>query len=393
MLKCFLDTADKTMCTGCRACELSCPKSAIKMVEDSEGFYFPVISESDCIHCDICRKNCPVTTPPEKRLYIDFYAAQSKNEKELANSSSGGCFITLAKQIIEEGGVVFGCVFDEDFNAVTVCAETYEELIPMQGSKYVQCNVGATYKQAEALLQDGRKVFYTGTPCQIAGLKKYLRKEYENLITMDFLCHGVPSNKLFKENIKYLEKKYKGKLSNYKFRDKSKKGWGMMTSFSVGKRKVYQQGRLNAYAGAFTLGLIDRECCYSCKFVGQKRMSDITVADFWGFKDFNYEFKKVYDGVSIFMVNTDKGKVMCGKLESKMLFSGRKIEEAFSGNASLASDTRNMAIPNARKVVYENMNKYDSLAEGFLKPKNYRNLLIIQHIPRWMTRLIRTLKG
>jgi len=393
MLKCFLDTSDKTMCTGCRACEQACPKGAIAMTEDAEGFFYPVINEEICVHCDICRKTCPVSQPPEKNKYIAFYAAQAKSKKDLEKSSSGGCFITLAKKMIEDGGAVFGCIIDDDFNVVKVRANTYEELVPMQGSKYVQCDVKDTYKEAKELLDSGRKVLYTGTPCQIAGLKNYLKKDYESLVTMDFLCHGVPSNKLFRENVKYLERKFGGKLSDYRFRDKSKKGWYMMTSFRIGKKTVYEQGRINAYAGAFSGGLIDRECCYSCKFVGPTRVSDITVADFWGFKDKSGTFKRALtDGISILMVNTEKGKGLLEKISDKMQLEKRPIEDAIPGNGALGSDERCVPIPSMRKTIYENISDFGKLAEGPLKPRDYKNLVLKQKVPKWLVGFIRKIR-
>lgn len=379
MGNCYLDTYDKTLCVGCRACEQACPKGAIRMCEDTEGYIYPQIDENACVDCGICRKKCPVSNKPETSAYRKFYALQAKNTNELNNSSSGGAFITFAKKIINDGGVVYGCILDSDFKAKICSAHSVDELIPMQGSKYVSSDVGNTYAEVKGHLENGKKVMYVGTPCQIAGLKSFLGKEYEMLVTVDFLCHGVPSGKLFCENIRYLEKKYKGKISDYRFRDKSKKGWGLVSSFYVNRngkiKKKYEIDKVNGYFYGFISGWIDRLSCYSCRFVGQERIADITIGDFWGITDKENIFD-IMSGVSLCMVNTEKGEELLNSLKSKFKIVEKRIDDAMQGNGSLSSNVRKMPVPDQRVVIYKKLaeGKYPELAESLLRPEGYYKL-------------------
>ena len=193
---------EKSKCCGCNACVQRCPKHCIAMREDEEGFLYPIIDESSCINCGLCEKVCPVLNQGEERKPLKVYAAKNRNEEIRMQSSSGGIFTLLAEQIIQEGGVVFGARFDENWDVIHDYTETIDGLASFRGSKYVQSRVGETYKQAESFLKQGRKVMFAGTPCQISGLKLFLCKDYENLLTVDFICHGVPSPGVWR---KYLE--------------------------------------------------------------------------------------------------------------------------------------------------------------------------------------------
>ena len=189
----MINIEDKKQCCGCSACVQRCPKQCIVMKEDEEGFLYPVADKDVCIDCNLCEQVCPVLRQREEREPLDVYAAFNKNEEVRMQSSSGGVFTALAESIIKEGGVVFGARFNEDWEVVHDYVETVEGLSAFRGSKYVQSRIGCTFSQAEQFLKQGRKVLFSGTPCQIAGLKLFLRKEYENLLSVDFICHGVPS--------------------------------------------------------------------------------------------------------------------------------------------------------------------------------------------------------
>ncbi len=180
-------------CYGCSACVQKCPKQCISLVEDGEGFLYPKVDTVGCIDCGLCEKVCPWINRPEKFPPKEVLAVKNRNETERMASSSGGVFIALAREVIGRGGVVFGAVFDEKWEVKHACAETLEDVRPMMGSKYVQSRIGDSYCQAERFLKAGRKVLFTGSPCQVAGLHAYLRKDYTNLLSVDFLCHGVPS--------------------------------------------------------------------------------------------------------------------------------------------------------------------------------------------------------
>lgn len=189
----MINIEDKKECCGCSACVQRCPKQCIVMKEDEEGFLYPVVDKEVCIDCGLCEQVCPVLRQREEREPLEVYAAFNKNEEVRMQSSSGGIFTALAEPIIKEGGVVFGARFNEDWEVVHDYVETVEGLSAFRGSKYVQSRIGCTFSQAEQFLKQGRKVLFSGTPCQIAGLKLFLRKEYENLLSVDFICHGVPS--------------------------------------------------------------------------------------------------------------------------------------------------------------------------------------------------------
>ena len=198
----MINIIDKKNCCGCNACVQHCPKSCVTMQEDEEGFLYPIVDQEACIDCGLCEKVCPVLNQGEERKPLQVYAANNPNEEIRMQSSSGGVFTLLAETIIQEGGVVFGARFNDDWEVIHDYTETKEELAAFRGSKYVQSRIGDSYCQAEQFLKKGRKVLFTGTPCQIAGLNLFLRKEYGNLLTVDFICHGVPSPGVWKS---YLE--------------------------------------------------------------------------------------------------------------------------------------------------------------------------------------------
>lgn len=198
----MIHITDKRDCCGCNSCVQRCPKSCIRMREDDEGFLYPEVDESVCIDCGLCEKVCPVIHQARENRPIVVCAAKNKSEEIRYQSSSGGVFTALANEIIREGGVVFGAGFDENWEVKHDCTETVEGLSAFRGSKYVQSRIGDSFKKAEQFLKIGRTVLFSGTPCQIAGLKRFLRKEYDNLLTVDFICHGVPSPGVWREYLK-----------------------------------------------------------------------------------------------------------------------------------------------------------------------------------------------
>lgn len=199
----MIQITDKSLCCGCAACVQRCPKQCITLHEDHEGFLYPKVDTEACIDCTLCEKVCPILNEGNKRKPLKVYAAINKDEKIRLESSSGGIFTLLAEQTIGEGGVVFGARFDENWQVRLDYTETIGGIAAFRGSKYVQSRTENTYQQTESFLKEGRKVLFTGTPCQIAGLKKFLRKEYDNLLAVDFVCHGVPSPKVWR---RYLQK-------------------------------------------------------------------------------------------------------------------------------------------------------------------------------------------
>ena len=304
----MINITQKENCCGCSACAQRCPKQCITMQADDEGFLYPIIDANLCIDCGLCEKVCPIINQNEPRRPLKVYAAINKNEEIRMQSSSGGIFTLLAEKTIKEGGVVFGVKFDKNWQVVFDYTETVEGIAPFRGSKYVQATVGNAYKQAESFLKSGRKVLFSGTPCQIAGLKKFLRKEYDNLLTVDIICHGVPSPKVWdiylKETCSKLLKKipdeeysvgsakdrdYKSCIETINFRSKIT-GWRkysflLKLNFSTDDEKktvvFSEEFENNTYMQAFITNINIRYSCYNCAFKSGKSHSNITIADFW----------------------------------------------------------------------------------------------------------------
>lgn len=301
----MIEIVDKKDCCGCSACVQRCPKQCIKLKEDNEGFLYPEVEKSTCIDCGLCEKVCPVLHQGEPRKPLKVYAAKNLDEEIRRQSSSGGVFTLLAEQIIQEGGVVFGARFDENWEVKHDFTETIEGLAPFRGSKYVQSRIEDNYKKAEEFLKQGRKVLFSGTPCQIAGLKRFLRKEYDNLLTVDFVCHGVPSPGVWRQYLKETVALMCDKNSvstdpisienahveSISFRDKcsSWKKYNFTLILSTMSRsgaknivslcEVFPQ---NIFMKGFLADLYLRPSCYACTAKCGKSGSDITIGDLWG---------------------------------------------------------------------------------------------------------------
>lgn len=353
-----INTENITQCVSCRACEQKCPKNAIAMIENSEGFLFPRIDELKCIDCGLCYNSCPINYVFEKPKYNDTYAMILKDKEKLLNSTSGGVFCGFAEKILGLDGVVFGANISDKFDVAHKSIVSTKDLKLLQGSKYVNSDTNSSYKETEALLKKGVKVLYSGTPCQIAGLKSFLGKDYGNLYTVDLICHGTPSNKLFKLYISWLEKKYNGTVIDYKFRNKEiSTGCGQNIIFYVKKRnkikKVVLSGLLDPFMYSFMNRHIQRESCYNCKFMDINRISDCTIGDFWEIKKYHPEID-ISKGVSVCIVNTEKGLDLFEK--SKDLFEILKsdINYACKGNSHLYKIA---AKPSERSKTYRSVEK------------------------------------
>ena len=324
----MIEIKEKKDCCGCNACVQVCPKQCISMKEDREGFLYPEVNKDICVDCHLCEKLCPILNQGKERKPLKVYAAKNKDEEIRRQSSSGGIFTLLAEQVINEGGVVFGARFNENWEVVHSYVETKEGLAAFRGSKYVQSRIGDNYKKAESFLKSGRKVLFSGTPCQIAGLNLYLRKEYENLLTVDFICHGVPSPGVWREYLKeeiarqcdgknsvlsHPIEKEKVKIKCISFRDK-KLGWKKFSfalTLSVpdghgAENTVLLSEPLNKnlFLRGFLADLYLRPSCYACPAKCLKSGSDVTIGDFWGIEKVMPEMDDDR-GVSVVMVNRD----------------------------------------------------------------------------------------
>ena len=326
---------EKKDCTGCFACYNICPKNAIEMQEDEMGYIYPIIDQKKCINCGMSKNVCPNINMIKLHESKKAYAMWNNNKNIRNKSTSGGIATTLCEYIIENNGVAYGCNNKINDNIKFIRIEKKEDLYKIQGSKYVHAYVLDNYKRIKDDLINGRTVMFIGSPCQVVGLKNFLGKEYENLYTADIVCHGVPSQKLLKEEI------------NNKLGDKG----DLMVTFRENGEfgiKVYFNKELvlnekqdkNFYFLGFMKSLFYRENCYNCKYANNKRSGDITLGDFWGInKDDNnglYE-REEKSGISLCLVNTGKGEQLINSIKDKCYCEERKVEEAIKGNAQLRS--------------------------------------------------------
>ncbi len=304
--------SNKDNCCACGACLNICPQNAIEMIEDDCGFIYPKINKDECVNCGACTRVCAFQNGDVTNSPIDCFAAVSKNKEQALKSASAGIFSAIATKVLSEGGVVFGAAFDSEWNVSHIKVESLQELSLLQGSKYVHSNTKYTFKEAKKCLDEGKNVVYSGTPCQIDGFKKYLGREYEKLLTIDIVCHGVPSNRMFKDYIRLLETKHGGEITSFTFRDKSL-GWGINGSVIIDDKKIKLWQSASSYLFYFSKASIYRDNCYKCKYAGCHRPADLTIGDFWGIEKEHPEYigRNKWDeskGISLIVVNTDRGQ-------------------------------------------------------------------------------------
>lgn len=323
----YLDNKMKNTCNGCGVCALVCPKKCIKMVEDGEGFLYPEIDESKCIKCNKCRIFCANFNNKEEKNEKAYVAINNSNE-QLKESSSGGMFYILAEYTIKNNGVVFGVTYNKNLKAVHEYAETLEECKKFCGSKYVRSDLQDSYIKVKQFLDEGRKVLFTGTACQISGLKKFIGKENENLILCDILCHANPSPKVFELYIKNLEKIKNKKVKYVWFRSKEN-GWKNQTP--IIEYEDGQKEEENSYFIAFVWEMINRPSCYSCQFASKRRISDFTIGDFWGIEKVFPDIETT-GGVSLLNVNSEKGSRIFDEVKEKMNYREVDYDLACSFN-------------------------------------------------------------
>lgn len=327
----------KMDCYGCKACKEICPVGAITMVPDKEGFMYPVADEK-CISCGACSRACIRKHEhiiSYEKSFPKVYCAINKEEEVRLGSSSGAIFPEAARYVIEEKkGAVVGVRYDEDMNAISDIAFTMEDVKPFLGSKYVKSDFEGMFPKINKLLAEGRTVLYSGLPCECAGLRSYLKKDYENLFISEILCHASPSPKVYRQYIDYLNKKHGSKVTNLQFRNKSK-GWlstdaSMVIEFASGK-SITVNTRKNDYYRSFTKDYISRPCCSKCGFTHKNRVGDITMGDFWGIKDID---PSMYDnkGASLLLVNNERGEALWNGIKDNFRFKESNIRDAFRKN-------------------------------------------------------------
>lgn len=300
----YLKTKDKKTCNGCTACALVCPKGAIEMIEDNEGFIYPRIIDSKCIKCGRCLNTCSNYSKEQDRKYIS-YAAINNDKQTLFESTSGGAFSAIVKKLFEnEQAVCYGAAYNENIEVVHMRADTLNDTFKFRGAKYIRSNILGIYENVKKDLKAGRQVLFTGTPCQTAGLSTYLNKDYPNLILCNIICHSNPSPKVFQRYIRALELKQDSKITSYSFRAKSN-GWDNRVPIVE-----YDDGTCSGettFITAFFRAIVNRPCCYDCKFIKPYNYADITLGDFWGVDKLT-DISDYQNGISLVLLNTEKGK-------------------------------------------------------------------------------------
>ena len=295
----------KTQCCGCSACMDACPQKAIVSREDEEGFCYPMILRESCVECGRCEKVCPWKGKENKEELRKFLGAQAKNDELRQTSTSGGAFPVLAEHILRLGGVVYGAGLDGSMRLTHQRAGSHEELALLIQTKYIQSDMAGVYQMIRRDLQNGRNVLFAGTPCQTEAVRKYFGTAYPGLVLLDLICYGVPSPGIWKDYVRYLEEKHRGKLKAFHFRDKRNRNNGHTVSYQVDGREFVRAYGRDPFIAMFNSNCILRPSCHACKFSTPQRNSDITIGDFWGIE------KKAPDmddgmGTSLMILHTRK---------------------------------------------------------------------------------------
>ncbi|MBR5433594.1 MAG: Coenzyme F420 hydrogenase/dehydrogenase, beta subunit C-terminal domain [Bacteroidales bacterium] len=358
-----ISITDKKNCCGCNACGDACPKKAISFEKDIEGFWYPIVDDTLCINCGLCEKICPISQIDELK-HNDYkkpsqtFAAIHKNMRVRWNSTSGGAFSAMAEAIYEQNGFVGGAIYNEDFTVRNFVSNNVEDLEKLRSSKYLQSNAEGVYSEIKKNLQTGEKVLVCGTPCQMAALRRFLQKDYENLIIVDFICRGVNSPKVYRAYLDSLEEKYKSKVVYVKAKNKEL-GWRNLT-----RKVVFANGQTyygihmdDDFRRGYHTNVFCRPSCYDCKFKGFPRIADITIGDCWGIEKIDKNLDNNI-GTSVIMLNSKKGERFFETFKSKLEYKEINIESVISRNPALISPIGPAKIN--RKSLFEDLDK-----EGF----------------------------
>ena len=392
---------DKEKCCGCGACYNICPKNAITMKANEEGFVYPVIDRGKCINCGLCTEVCSFEPMGEYKP-MEVYAAAEKSNSILQKSASGGIFASCAREILKKKGVVFGSALEYSHGYLHVhhiAIENIQDLPLLQSSKYVQSAIEGCYRQAKEYLDSGREVLFSGTPCQIAGLYGFLRgKKYPNLFTVDIICHGVPNEVFFLSYIDCLSKKLTGTVTDFSFRDKSK-GWGHHGKITYEKNKeIYEKtipSRASSYFTYFMEGKIDQESCYHCPYAGGKRPADITLGDFWGINSLHPDYLTsgggkidLKKGTSCILVNSEQGKKLFQMIENNIFFYPSSLENVKGMNAQLCHPARK---PEGREDIFRlyRQRGYQGVEQKFRKNPKYKIRILWEWLPFGLRKFIK----
>lgn len=396
---------DFEKCTGCGACVYKCPVQCISWVEGNLGFNYPQIDVTSCIGCGLCDKVCPIEKQLNASPIQNAYAAVNKDKESLLKSTSGGAFTVFAKKILEWGGIVYGAAMSDNLQVKHIRISDKNDIEKLQGSKYLQSDISKTYRDAEIDLKNGLKVLYSGTPCQIDGLKYFLGKNYDNLYTVDIICHGVPSQKLFNEYIKNEESKINKKIISFCARDKSK-GWSYFYYYyyyqdyinkdDIGKKTGF--ARCSSYYWSFLNGLTYRQCCYSCKYACEKRVGDITIGDYWGVEKEHPEILKkdgfdLFKGISCVIVNSKNGEFLFDNIKNDVKVINTEFNRIKNHNAQLSHPSK-MNEHREELISAYNKSGYNSIEELYKKYIGAKRIIYIiwEKLPIKVKRILHKFK-
>jgi len=360
---CNFPEYSKSTCFGCGSCSLVCPQNCIKMLPNEEGFLYPFLDSINCISCGLCRLHCPITNVVTNIKPIFSFGYINKNENVLMDSSSGGAFSAFAEHILQNQGHVYGTAFDENMEAITILVNDKKDLSLLRGSKYVQSNTRKQYENIKNDLISGKSVLYCSTPCQVAGLKSFLKKDYSNLLTIDLFCHGTPSPLLFSKYINWLESKKNKKITSYRFR-KKEYGWGTKGSYTANGTEELLISTFDPYYYSFLIGKTYRLTCYSCKYASPQRPGDISIGDFWGVHK-TYPDIPNKKGVSAILINSKNGMNFFEFIRETGLVFNADFDQIANHNQQLMCPTEK---PLQRDLIYSQINSltFDNLAKKYL---------------------------
>lgn len=379
-----MDLCKTGLCTGCSACANACPEQCIQMAADAEGFLRPKIDSSQCVVCGTCQNVCPVLHPKANSHETVAYAAVHKDDAIRLESTSGGVFSLLCQWVLDHGGIVFGAAYADDFSVAHGCVEKASDLSKLRTAKYAQSAIGDSYRRAKTILEQGRYVLFSGTPCQIGGLRTFLGKDYGRLLTVDLICHGVPSPAVWEHYIQYRgEQDAQGERpTSINLRSKES-GWaGYSIRFDYAGGQTYRMpNSQDPYLRCFVKDLCLRPSCYACSFKGIDRCSDFTLGDYWGVWS---QLPELDDnqGTSIVLLHSEKAKRIWPELLSGMKAVQVDADQCFSENPSALSsatepDDRQMFLSRYQSEDFSDL--ADELAPIPIPPKPQTSVTSVLH--------------
>ena len=364
----MIQITDKAKCCGCCACVDVCAHHAITLTTDIEGFWYPEVDKDKCVDCGLCEEVCPIINKAKPERYVEpkVFAAYNKDEEVRIDSTSGGLHSALADVMYDKGAYVCGAIYNDDYTVSHIVSPDKNMLPKIRSSKYLQSSMLGEYKEIKSLLRKGEKVFYCGTPCQVHALYNFLGKDYEQLITCDFICRGVNSPKVFLSYMDMLERKYGAKATEIKFKNK-KWGWhnfSMRVNFSNGLEYCKDRWHDLFFIGYLQSGNFSRPSCYECQFKGFPQKSDITLADFWGIENIDSSMDQD-KGTSLVMVNSEKGMELFNSAKGQLVWKEFTIDDARKGNPAM--DTSLKAMSKDRDAFFSAVDKFpfDKVASEF----------------------------